>query len=205
MPLPQRAFVSMAEAAGRWGCQPADIAEWASLGKVEIVTGIAPVRCGSETIGGFVILSAADILPMVRRTGKAPSKARVRRFRVLEDNEWKFISDPAEGVIVALADLVILKSEVRRFEAEYDLCRAQHGGQGPERRYDWDGFFTALIKRVHFHGLPEKQADLVDEMADWFARRSETDDTPDVSTIRKRIAPVWRALREEAQSLSPHP
>ena len=129
MPLPQRAYVSLAEAAVQWGCLPADIAGWASLSKIEIVTGIAPVRCGSETLGGFVILSAADILPMFRRTGKAPSKARVRRFRVPEDNEWKFISDPAEGVIVALADLVILKSEVRRFEAEYDLCRALHGGR----------------------------------------------------------------------------
>ena len=198
MPLPQRAYVSLAEAAVQWGCLPADIAGWASLSKIEIVTGIAPVRCGSETLGGFVILSAADILPMFRRTGKAPSKARVRRFRVPEDNVWKFISDPAEGVIVALADLVILKSEVRRFEAEYDLCRALHGGQGPERRYDWDGFFTALIKRVHFHGLPDKQGDLVEEMADWFSRRSETGEAPDISTIRKRIAPVWRALREEA-------
>jgi len=198
MALPQRAYVSLAEAAGRWGCQAADIAEWASLGKVEIVTGIAPVRCGSDIVGGFVVLSAADIHPMFRRTGKAPSKARVRRFRVTGDSEWKLVTDPAEGVTVALADLVILKSEFRRFEAEYDLCRTQHGGQGPERRYDWDGFFTALIKRVHFHGLPEKQGDLVDEMADCFARRSETGNTPDVSTIRKRIAPVWPALREDA-------
>lgn len=198
MPLPQRAFVSMAEAAGRWGCQPADIAEWASLGKVEIVTGIAPVRCGSETIGGFVVLAAAEILPMFRRCGSGPQSSLVRRFRLPEENDWKLVTDPAEGVTVALADLVILKSEVRRFEAECDLFRAQHAGQGPERRYDWDGFFTALIKRVHFHGLPDKQADLVEEMADWFARRSETGEVPDMSTIRKRIAPVWRALREEA-------
>ena len=97
-----------------------------------------------------------------------------------------------------MADLVILKSEVRRFEAEHDLCRPQHSGLGPERRYDWDGFFTALIKRVHFRGLPDKQADLVEEMAYWFARRSETGEVPDISTIRKRITPVWRALREEA-------
>jgi hypothetical protein len=187
----------MTEAAGRWSCQPADIAEWASLGKVEIVTGIVPVQCGSETIGGFVVLSAADILPMFRRCGKASRKLRVRRFRVPDDRAWKLVTDPAEGVIVALADLVILKSEVRRFEAEYDLCRGQHAGQGPERRYDWDGFFTALIARVHFHGLPEKQADLVDEMADWFARRSEIGEGPDVSTIRKRIAPVWRTLRKD--------
>lgn len=197
MPLPQRAFVSVAEAAGRWSCQPADIAGWASLGKIEIVTGIAPVRCRAETLSGLVVLSVPEILPMFRRCGTGPQQSQVRRFRGLEDKDWKLITDPADGVTVALADLVILKSEVRRFEAEYDLFRAQHGGQGPERRYDWDGFFTALIKRVHFHGLPEKQTDLVEEMADWFARRSETGDAPDVSTIRKRVAPVWRALREE--------
>jgi hypothetical protein len=188
----------LAEASGRWGCQPADIADWAALGKIEIVTGIAPARCGAETIAGLVALSAADILPMFRRCGSGPQSSLVRRFRLPEERDWKLVTDPVEGVTVALADLVILKSELRRFEVEYDLFRTQHGGQGPERRYDWDGFFTALIKRVHFHGLPEKQADLVEDMADWFARRSETGDGPDVSTIRKRIAPVWRALRGEA-------
>jgi hypothetical protein len=197
MPLPKRAFVSLAEAAGRWGCQPADIAEWASLGNVEIVTGITPVRCGSETVGGFVVLAAAEILPMFRRCGSGPQSSLIRRFRLPEENVWKLVTDPVEGVTVALADLVILKSEMRRFESEHDIFRTQHAGQGPERRYDWDGFFTALIKRVHFQGLPEKQADLVEEMADWFARRSETGDVPDISTIRKRITPVWRVLRED--------
>ncbi|MCA3446544.1 MAG: hypothetical protein INF93_07485 [Rhodobacter sp.] len=199
MPLPKRAFVSLAEAAGRWGCQPADIAEWASLGNVEIVTGIAPVRCGSETIGGFVVLSAADILPMFRRCGKGPSKSRVRRFRVPDDSEWKFVTEPSEGVIVALADLVILKSEVRRFEAEYELFRAPHGGKGPERKYDWDAFYVELIKRVHFQGVPEKQAELVEEMTEWFGRRSDTGDGPDSSTVRKRVAPVWRMLKEDTK------
>ena len=135
---------------------------------------------------------------MFRRCGSGPQSSLVRRFRLPEESDWKLVTDPVDGVTVDLADLVILKSELRRFEVEYDLFRTQHGGQGPERRYDWDGFFTALIKRVHFHGLPEKQADLVEDMADWFARRSETGDGPDVSTIRKRIAPVWRALRGEA-------
>lgn len=32
-------------------------------------------------------------------------------------------------------------------------------------------------------------------MLSWFEKRSETGETPDISTIRKKIAAVWRELR----------
>jgi len=198
MGLPTRAFMTLAEAASRWNCLPADIPGWASLGKIEIVTGIAPVHCGTEVISGLVVVSAPEILPMFRRCGTGPVQTKVRRFRPLEEKDWRVVTDPPKGVTVALADLVILTSEAQRFEAENELFRTTRAGQGPERKYDWDGFFAELIKRVHFHGLPDKQGDLVEEMKEWFGRRSETGDTPDDSTIRKRIAPVWRMLREDA-------
>jgi hypothetical protein len=99
-----------------------------------------------------------------------------------------------------LARFAALALVLHRFEVEHELFRYSHSGQGPERKYDWDSFYLEIMKRVHFHGITEKQADLLEEMTEWFARRSETGDVPDISTIQKRITPVWRMLKEEVQS-----
>jgi hypothetical protein len=198
MKLPPRAFVWLTEAAIRWNCSAADIISWASAGRLQIVSGITPFRCGAEIFSGLVEVPATEILPLFRRCESAPLEMRVLQFRPVDHKDWKFVTDPVGGVVVALADLMILTPEMLRFEAEHELFRYSHSGQGPERKYDWDGFYAEIIKRVHFHGVPEKQAELVDEMTEWFARRSETGDVPDISTIRKRITPVWRVLREEA-------
>ena len=198
MKLPPRAFVWLTEACIRWNCSAADIISWASAGRLQIVTGITPFRCGTEIFSGIVEVPASEILPLFRRCETGPTEIQVLQFRPIDRKDWKFVTDPAGGVVVALADLMILAPEMHRFEAEHELFRYSHSGQGPERKYDWDGFYVEIIKRVHFHGVPEKQADLVDQMIEWFARRSETGEAPDISTIRKRITPVWRALREEA-------
>lgn len=50
---------------------------------------------------------------------------------------------------------------------------------------------------VYRSGLPEKQADLVGEMQDWFIAASTDGDAPDESTIRKRVSPIWRLLHAE--------
>jgi hypothetical protein len=197
MKLPPRAFVWLTEACIRWNCSAADIISWASAGRLQIVTGITPFRFGAEIFSGIVEVPASEILPLFRRCETGPTEIQVLQFRPIDRKDWKFVTDPAGGVVVALADLMILAPEMHRFEAEHELFRYSHSGQGPERKYDWDGFYVEIIKRVHFHGVPEKQADLIDQMADWFARRSDSGDAPDVSTIRKRVAPVWRALREE--------
>jgi len=43
--------------------------------------------------------------------------------------------------------------------------------------------------------FPASQAALIAELQDWFAIHSKTGDVPEDSTIRKRIAPIWRAVR----------
>ena len=40
MALPPRAFFTLHETASRWGCSIADIAGWATEGKLDLVTGI---------------------------------------------------------------------------------------------------------------------------------------------------------------------
>ena len=43
------------------------------------------------------------------------------------------------------------------------------------------------------HGLPSTQNELVREMLDWFQTRPEQN-TPDESTVRRKVALVWREL-----------
>jgi hypothetical protein len=197
VPLPPRAFYSLSEAAVRWGCTPHDIVGWAAVGRLDIITGIAPVRCGAETIAGCVVVPGAEVMPMFRRCGGSkPTSWRVRRLRPWTDGTladgWRLISDPANGIEIAAADLMISAVEVTRFEEECDLVRRPLEKSG---RYDWEAFYIALIKYVFEGGLPETQNELVQMMQDWFLRRSETGDGPDESTIRKRINPIWRELR----------
>jgi hypothetical protein len=46
-------------------------------------------------------------------------------------------------------------------------------------------------------GVPETQTALVALVQDWFVQNSRSGDVPDESTIRKRLAPLWRKLRGE--------
>ena len=44
---------------------------------------------------------------------------------------------------------------------------------------------------------PATQSELIAEMQDWFADQSDGARIPDSRTIRRRITPVWKALRRE--------
>ncbi|WP_445803076.1 hypothetical protein [Yoonia sp.] len=60
----------------------------------------------------------------------------------------------------------------------------------------WDGMYIFLIRRVHEHGVPETQAEWVGEVQEWFVKKSESGEVPDERTIRRRLTPIWKALRE---------
>ncbi|WP_258523873.1 hypothetical protein [Roseovarius sp. TE539] len=108
MGLPQRVFYSVYEAAARWGCTISDIAGWAAMGTLRIVTGIPPVACGDARIAGLVRIEPMDILPMFRRSEAGPREAQLRRVQPLEAQDWLYITAPEEGVAVSLGDLMIL-------------------------------------------------------------------------------------------------
>ena len=55
-----------------------------------------------------------------------------------------------------------------------------------------------LICRFNDRGIPATQVELIAEVQDWFAQNSPNGEIPDESTTRKKIAPIWRALRDTA-------
>ncbi|UWQ90426.1 hypothetical protein K3727_16865 [Rhodobacteraceae bacterium M382] len=196
MGLPPKAYYSIHEAAGRWDCSLSDIAGWASVGRFDIVTGISPAVCGSRTIAGFVAVSVSDILPLFSCTNAGLNSRRLKRIRVLGEQDWQTVTKPAKGISITLGDLMILAEEARRFEEDCDLLRrpAEHIGSTPN--YDWDGMYLTLVLRVHEQGVPPTQAEWVGEVQEWFVKTSQTGKVPDERTIRRRITPIWKALRD---------
>ena len=196
MALPPRVYFTLHEAAARCDCTLADIAGWASVGRFDIMTAIAPLIVGSEIVSGYVVVSVTDILQMYRRCGTGPTKSFLRRVRPKDQEDWIMIGDPTDRIEVTLADLLIMADDVHRFETDCDLLRRPASHIGSTARYDWDGMYISLIRRVHEHGVPETQAEWVGEVQEWFVRKSESGEVPDERTIRRRLTPIWKALRE---------
>jgi len=195
MSLPKRVLYTLSEAAARWGCHIADIAEWAISGHLEIMVAIPPTSFGGEILSDLVVIAPGDILAMFRRCGSGPREGLIRRARALGGGEWMHIAPPDAGLPVMRDDLMILADALARFEEEHGVFRRV--GTSTAKGYDWDGFYGAMILRIFRSGLPEKQADLVGEMQEWFIAVSTDGDAPDESTIRKRVSPIWRLLRAE--------
>ncbi|MDT8854700.1 hypothetical protein RNZ50_06585 [Paracoccaceae bacterium Fryx2] len=173
------------------------MAGWAAAGKLRITTGICMVRCGDTVIAGQVTISPMEVLPLFRRCGTGPAVGTVRRIMAHGSTEWQIITDPAAGIPVAVADMLILAEDFHAFEEEYGIARRVPAGPGATSPYDWDGMIVALVVRIVDHGLPTTQAELVAEMQEWFADQSGGKKMPDSRSIRRRITPIWRALRRE--------
>lgn len=197
MRLPRRFSWHMDAAAARWGCYPADIIDWSLRGDLEISTALPTTSTNRGEVSGVFVIPPEDFVRMFRRDGSGPKMAAVRRVRRPgPDEEWMRITEPPEGVHLEAADLFITTEEMERFEDIHGIGSRARNYQGSSAKWDWEGFYTAMIRRIHEHGLPERQGDLVDEMLAWFERRSDKGEAPDVSTIRKKVSGVWRELRE---------
>ena len=196
MGLPPRVYFTLHEAAARWDCTLADIAGWASVGRFDIVTAIAPVTHELQIVAGFVAVSVTDILSMFRRCGIGPTSSRMWRVRPIGQTEWILLPEHPSGFAVTLDDLLIMADEVQRFEEDCDLLRRPASHIGSTARYDWDGMYISLIRRVHEDGVPETQAEWVGEVQEWFVDKSKSGEVPDERTIRRRLTPIWKALRE---------
>ncbi len=91
---------------------------------------------------------------------------------------------------------MILADDVHRFEIEHGLVKRMTDPGGAPARYDWEGLYIAQMVRLHDNGLPATQGEWIAEVQDWFAETSPNGEVPDESTIRRRLRPSWRALRE---------
>jgi hypothetical protein len=198
MTLPPRAFFSLNEFSARWNCSHADVAGWSIVGHLSIVTGIAPVLCGLQPVAGMVAVNAADMMKMFRREGPSDEECRVIRIRPEGSAEWLHITEPAGGVVVKRTDLLLMAVDMGKFADDSDHLRRPASSPGAAPRFDWEGAYIMLFCRFNDRGIPLTQVELIAEVQDWFAQNSPTGEIPEESTTRKKIAPIWRALRENA-------
>jgi hypothetical protein len=167
---------------------------------------VPTLKTTSQTVSGLVNITAADAFPLVRREGAASQAVQLRRIRGAGRSDWEWITDPPDGITVGGADILIARAEAERFEQQHGLFpdsaisnalehhrsrRQGVAGPGAPARYEWDAFYGAIARRIHEHGIPPTQAELIREMLDWFGQR---DDTPDESTVRRKVAVIWREL-----------
>ena len=76
------------------------------------------------------------------------------------------------------------------------LCQTKNwlaAGPGAPPKHDWDAFAGAIARRVHDHGMPVSQGELVRDMMDWFAGREDFP-PPDERTVRRKVSAIWREL-----------
>lgn len=202
MALPPRVFMTLTEAAARWGCSPSDIVEWSADNALRISVGIPPVQCGDVLASGFVQVHAADILPMFRRCGTGPRRTHIRRLKT-EDAEpdWLFVTSPCEGIEIEAADLIILMPEMGRFEDHHDIFRrGAGGGAGPDMKYTWVEMLQWLAVRLHDKGVPESIQALVDDCRQWFIDQSPDGEHPSDRSVRRYVQPIWKGLRDQTEA-----
>jgi hypothetical protein len=204
--MPPRYLLSLSEAAARWSVSSFDVVTWALEELLALSIAPPPVRIGpTEFLSGLVDVEPTHVLPLFRR--EAPTQTVPIRCVKDRDGELRWIVDPAEGIIITAGDVFIRRAEVERFEQEHRIIEGDQSpwaatprsaggrrpGPGIPPRHDWDSFYAVLVRRIHEHGMPPTQAELVREMRDWFERRDDKQ-APDQGTIARKIRIVWQEL-----------
>ena len=210
----RKPFYRVEEVATRWGLTVDDVAAFVPAGELTIsvvVVGVTviygeymeidegqwePMPHGHKRLVGPADLHATDAWHVIR------SGSLTVRFLKGAGHEYMRIADHdhPDGYLVPRADLVVRREELERFEREQGVGDGDRpppvvlvgGARGAQPRYDWDAFWIELCRSVYADGLPASQAELVRQMRDWFEM---TGSAPDDSTIKKKLAPLWRTLR----------
>lgn len=207
----------LAEICERWGVTELDIANFAIACELtlSIVVAQLPLEDGSvEEVddGHFVDMperrfrfsGTLDLWPddawhvMLTETHWVSSfRAEPGKYRSL----W-VPSDEDGRFDVPRERLVVRHVERERFEAVQATAGvttaagpvvAQSGKRGAPPKYDWDEFYCELAVSMQIDGLPESQAAIVRRMMEWFAERNQY---PDLSTVKKKVALLWRRYHE---------
>ncbi len=209
MPAPPRSFLTVTDTAIRWQVPALDIAGWAIDGEIALSAVLPTVETADKQIAsGIVEIDGADVVTLFRRDGASRKPALVRRFRRSKKTEWEWIARPTDGVAVTAADVIILRKEFERCERAWGLFDAvvadnaakgsspakRQAGPGAPPKHDWDAFAGAIARRVHDHGIPTSQGELVRDMMNWFAI-GKKEQLPDERTVRRKVAAIWHALK----------
>lgn len=209
MPLPPKPLHPLPEVAKRWGLKVHDLGSYALEGTLTLSIVVPRRRAetgewlqdqegawhaayhGEKTVSGLHDVLGTEVWPAF--TGRA---ATLYRLQPLDPDLYVRFAENT-GLTVTRADLVVRQAELERFETTHDIRpspprtrRHRIPGPGAPARHDWEGLLITLCRQIHDDGYPATQADLVRKAMDWFGTHADT--VPDESTVRKKIARLWR-------------
>jgi len=208
MPFSRKSFYSIVETAAKWECSLRDIIDCSAGGELTIKTFLRYAETDDGPIAGSVTLSAQDLLAYFHVDGRAGRALKIYRVGIPSEESdglnWIFVKDEdgGTGVEIDLNDIHITGEEFKRFQDKHKLgvvVKEKVVYRSPAAdRHDWEGMYRRLCKRIFETGLPESLNELSIEMQQAFIEASDDGEAPDVSTIRKRLQPIWNDLRETA-------
>ena len=162
-----------------------------------MVAGRRTVKCGDESIAGWVEVQIAELRPRYRRYGPSDEHWRLKRVKPPGSKTWLKGTDPPEGLPIRSSDLLLAAGPLQQFEEERDLLRRPASNAGANPRYVWDAMYAWLTKYIFDKGVPDSQTAMIALVLEWFVLNSRSGEVPDESTIRKRLAGLWRKLKGE--------
>jgi hypothetical protein len=206
MPKISRAYFYLTDLPYRWGRSLPEITGWALSGRLNLLVPIAPVQCGIERTSGIVRVRAEDLAQLFHPDHPIHVSCAVIRILPTGALDPVYVTDPAGGIEVRLRDLMLDAEEVSDFEQVNDLLgigtrstRKKIGGnsgQGRPAAYEWETMLVDVMIDISENGLPDKQDDFLKLILDWFTENSADGMVPEVSTVRKRYAPIWWRLQD---------
>jgi hypothetical protein len=202
---------ALAEICTRWGVTEADLANFALADELVLSAMVVrqPIEEGAveevdprqlahlperhHWFSGGVELWAQDAWQIV-----IVGSSRVTSFRAAQ-NRYRRVwapDDEAAEVVLTRDRLVVMHAELIRFEAaqggDVEVLRPAAGPASPRgapARYDWDAFWCELAVMLQVEGMPPTQAAVIRRMEAWFAERGQF---PDPSTVKRKVALLWR-------------
>ncbi len=210
MALPRKQIFGLNEIATRWNVSVNDLGCYAIddvLTLSTVVNGvdaeigqfamdenseISPASVARKRLLGVQDLFGCDVWPAFKG-----ETVTVRRFRPDHPDGYIDIDVPEGGIRIGLSDLIVTRAERDRFEAAHGLNgnkpmrSGPRPGPGAPPRHDWDGFWIAVCRQIHDNGWPATQAAMVRTLMDWLETNAGR--APDESTVRKKIARLWRS------------
>jgi hypothetical protein len=125
-------FQCLTDIAIRWSVMPLDIVGWATDELLALSVIVPPVRIESQLVSGLVNIAGADAFPLFRHNGAASQSIKLLRIRESHHSDWKWITDPIEGISASAADILIARAEIERFEQQYRLFASEAADNGRE-------------------------------------------------------------------------
>jgi hypothetical protein len=212
----RKPFYHLDEALTRWDMTERDVTAFVLSDELTLSATVAGLRILFGSLEDMADGEYFRIPEGYRYVIGTVDLARDDAWRVLREGSWTIaslkatpgtyqdISDDAidNRHLVQRDDLVICRAEIECFEVAQGIALEPDAPmrRGAPTRFDWDGFWIELCRIIHEEGVPDTQSELVERMGEWFSTNRKS--SPDESTIKKKIKPLWQHIRPTEQRQS---